>query len=235
MSYYTGKIGTQPPDTNWIRCPCCHLKFSSRSLPFHIEACIRQKSGSWEILTCPVCNDQVKGSDFKLHLTQGCVFRHTSHHHHDDTVRAPRAGQEYDPHMEVTTTSIELVPCPHCERRFATHRLSKHTAVCSKQSTTPKRKVFDTKSKRTPLRGPPSVRWSQPPAQSFNIGGSGNRGRTHRSNGRSSSPQLAPAMPAARGNSGKVKLTVGNTNATSLGNTLVRGRRAAPRETYHHY
>tara|TARA_B100000780_G_scaffold68852_1_gene45600 strand:- start:93 stop:797 length:705 start_codon:yes stop_codon:yes gene_type:complete len=234
MSYYTGKVGTQPPDTNWIRCPCCHLKFSSRSLPFHIEACIRTKSGSWEILSCPICNDQVKGSEFKGHLTNGCVFRHTSEN------RAPRLGNDYDSQLEVNATQ-ELVPCPHCERRFATHRLSKHVTICNKNNNTPKRKVFNSSSKRTPVRGAPSAHWTRPPQLgsndlSFSVGnsGRGNGGRVG-GGGRSGRNQLRPT-PTARSQSGSGKLTIGNGNHTSLGNPLVNGnRRTAPRPTYQHH
>jgi hypothetical protein len=241
MSNYTGKIGTQPPDTNWIRCPCCHLKFSSRSLPFHINACIRAKSGSWEILTCPLCHDRVKGSEFKLHLTQGCIFRHTNGGALNGTKlkeeqRAPRLGHVHDPQAE--TEPVELVPCPHCHRRFATHRLPKHVSVCAKQSTTPKRTVFNASLKRTPLRGPPSARWSQPSSTrgdlSFSIGG--DSGRFNRQQPSMNGKRTQPLVATMTGRTqNKMKLSIGNSNSCSLGNPLVKGRRKVARPTYSHW
>jgi len=232
---YSGKPGTQPPDQNWIRCPCCHLKFSERSLPFHVEACIRQKSGSWEMLSCPLCNDQVRGSEFKLHLTEGCVYRHTT----SSENRVPRMGNEHGPHDQVVDgAAIELVPCPHCDRRFATHRVDKHAAACSKNALTPKRKVFDMKSKRTPMRGSVSAQWSLPPR--FEMDTSLSVGASSMGGGSSSSSSNSNSNSNKRNHGGdirpvgmkNVKYSVAEGNQTSLGNPLVRSRRTAPRPTY---
>ena len=212
-------------DAEWIRCPCCHLKFSQRSLPFHIEACIRSKSGSWEILTCPICHDPVKGSEFKQHLTELCVFRHTTSEN-----RAPRRGGEHDAQFETAQHGMELVPCPHCERKFATHRLVKHVSVCAKNALTPKRKVFNASSKRTPVRGGPSTQWSQPLRFDHSMSSSGGNGARTRRLGRNQS-----LRPTAVAQNKRTKISIGNSNGTSLGNPLVRSRRSTARPTYHHH
>lgn len=231
-STYTRKVGAYPPDTNWVRCPCCHLKFSSRSLPFHVEACIRQKSGSWEMLPCPICHESVKGSDFKLHLINDCVFRHVGEK------RSQRSGNEYDSQIEVME-GIELVACEHCHRRFASHRLEKHVQVCVKQLITPKREVYDARAKRTPMREPPSSRWSQTGLLSstasenlsFSIGG--RRSIPESTKNRRQQQPLVPAMMSRKNSN--AKLNIEHSNAPSFGNPMVRVQRVEPRPTYHHY
>ena len=143
------------PRRNSVSCPICYKKFFQASFPFHIKVCAKQNSGSFETLTCPVCNIGVQGHLIAEHVK---ICRHKS----GMSIGMPEnIGNQYESmdlpfenmqnNMEVATEfndRLTLKPCNYCKRKFNTQRIVAHEKICKKVFITPKRGTFNSSLKR---------------------------------------------------------------------------------------
>ena len=238
-----------------MRCPICKRKFSQRSLAFHVSACVRAKSGSWEEHQCPLCHESVRGDMFKCHLTTNCLYRHIpegagerngSDIQHGRNERVPfhqlasvkNAKGEENYHGEA---AMELLKCDFCSRKFAKgDRFNTHVAICKRKMNTPKRDTYDSRSKRAanPRGGcndPVSSGWGSMPRMSASFGGN-TGGYLSRAHAKTSHRMTSTISSEARFHQpSKSKVSIGESNTASMGNPLAISRRIAPRPTYSHF
>lgn len=230
---------------SWVRCPCCHRKFSGRSLAFHVAACVRKHMVSTDTVSCPLCREQVRAGVFKCHLDEQCLYRHLGEGggpSHDTSSGSSGSGAERMPLSSMGNTAhseecadVELVACQYCARKFAKGtRLDTHMVICKKTANTPKRERYDSSKKRrghNQLYGGPSMGSSS--------GGSMVLGGSSYSSSKAGRRSLrAPASISSEAHfhrPARTRVTIGESNESSFGNPLNRVVSRGPRPTYSHY
>ena len=155
------------PLRNSVSCPICYKKFFKASFPFHMKVCAKHNSGSFETLTCPLCNTGVQGNFIAEHV-KNCQQKRQFRDAISKGVENQRESlglpfESLQNSMEVATEyndRLILQPCKYCKRKFNTHRIVAHEKICKKLFVTPKRDVFKSSIKRQTSIRSLGVDWS---------------------------------------------------------------------------
>ena len=211
-----------------VHCPICSKKFFLASFPFHVKVCAKQRSGSFETLVCPICNEGVQGNCIAEHA-KFCINKLNRSNHRGEDLNDRRICRSTE-NIRETDQTLVLKDCKYCKRRFRSERIVAHENICKKLSVTPKRNVFNSSLKRQAsseaLLVAPGVGSSFGATPQFRCAGRDLQGRLKTVSGRSSTHggggRLGASIPMSIGStlSATQKMSIRNTNEASQSNPL---------------